>query len=110
VIRRLTPLRARKPYHPPHLVNPIPANVRAYVKARDQFCVGRKVGLPTQCWGAAEIDHVRASEGIGMKSRSTPDNLVLVCSTCHQYKTEHGREVRPLFLAYLASVEGPEAA
>lgn len=83
----------------------IPAAVRAYVRARDNGCVLREY-WPHICSGAYEIDHVRASGGIGMKSPSTADNLVMVCSLAHRYKTEHGREVRHLLIAYLERVEG----
>lgn len=105
-LRRRTPLRARRPYNPPRRDDPIPRAVRIYVHARDGGCVGRKVNLPTECWGGLEIDHVRASGGMGMKSASTADNLVTLCSgACHPYKTDHGREVRSLLLDYLARVE-----
>lgn len=39
--------------------------------------------------------------GIGMKSESTRYNGVLLCSVHHAWKTVHGREARPLLLAYL---------
>ncbi len=104
-LRRRTPLRARHQYVPPRPKDPIPRAVRIYVHARDGGCVGRKVNLPTGCWGGLEIDHVRASGGMGMKSASTADNLVTLCALCHWYKTDHGREVRPLLLDYLARVE-----
>jgi 5-methylcytosine-specific restriction endonuclease McrA len=101
---RRTPLRPRRPYNPPRRSDPIPPAVRAYVRARDDGCVLR-TKIPHTCWGALEIDHVRASEGLGLKSRSTADNLVTLCSAAHQYKTEHGKEVRPILLAYLEAVE-----
>jgi 5-methylcytosine-specific restriction endonuclease McrA len=82
----------------------IPPHVRAYVHARDNGCVLRSL-LPHTCWGGLELDHVRASGGLGMKSPSTADNLVTVCSAAHRYKTEHGREVRPLLEEYLRKVE-----
>jgi 5-methylcytosine-specific restriction endonuclease McrA len=57
--------------------------------------------LPGDCHGRLELDHVRASGGLGMKSRTTLDNLVTLCAAHHRYKTEHGRTVRPLLIAYL---------
>jgi 5-methylcytosine-specific restriction endonuclease McrA len=79
----------------------IPASVRIAVLQRDQICVGRKIGFPTECSGPLELDHVRASHGMGMKSATSEDNLVSLCGACHRWKTAHGREARPLLLAYL---------
>jgi 5-methylcytosine-specific restriction endonuclease McrA len=81
----------------------IPAKVRLDVLLRDNGCVGRE-RLPGDCEGAIELDHVRASGGMGMKSPTTPDNLVSLCGSHHRFKTEHGREARPLLLAYLEGV------
>jgi 5-methylcytosine-specific restriction endonuclease McrA len=105
-LRRYTRLMPRRRYVAPVKRDPIPPAVRAYVKARDGGCVLQKIAPGShQCWGAIEIDHVRASGGLGLKSRSTPDNLVCLCSAAHQAKTLHGRLIRPLLLEYLAKVE-----
>lgn len=79
------------------------AEVRAAIHARDRGCVASRAGFPghTACTGSLEIDHVRASGAMGMKSRSTEDNGVVLCGSAHRWKTEHGREARPLLLAYL---------
>ena len=79
----------------------IPGDVRVDVLIRDSGCVGLRLGWPGPHTSALELDHVRASGGIGMKSRSTADNLVSLCGACHRWKTDHGREARPLLLAYL---------
>ena len=79
----------------------MPAVLRLEVLHRDQGCVGFR-RLPGPCGSPLEIDHVRASGGLGLKSRTTADNLVVLCRTHHRYKTEHGREVRPLLLDYLS--------
>jgi hypothetical protein len=86
-----------------------PAEVRGVIEDRDGsgICVGRAVGFPVECAGSLDLDHVRASHGMGMKSRSTVDNGVHLCGACHRWKTEHGREARPLLLAYLEDVGGP---
>lgn len=84
----------------------IPQDVRKAVVARDVVCVGLIAGLPGEHGGSLELDHVRASHGMGMKSRSEPDNLVLLCGLHHRWKTEHGREARALLLDYLGHV-GP---
>ena len=72
----------------------IPPMLRLEVFARDDGCVGRLVGFPEPCGSPLEIDHVRASHGVGMKSRTEADNLVALCGSCHRWKTEHGREAR----------------
>ena len=79
----------------------IPSEVRRAVMKRDVVCVGLIAGFPGNHSGTLELDHVRASHGIGMKSSSTEDNLVLLCANHHRWKTEHGREARPLLLEYL---------
>jgi hypothetical protein len=55
------------------------------------------------CVSRIELDHVRASGGMGVKSRSTADNLVSLCSSHHRIKTLDGRRWRPLLLRYLES-------
>lgn len=80
------------------------------IYARDRGrCVGPEVGFQGDCYGALERDHVRASHGIGMKSESTRYNGVLLCSVHHAWKTVHGREGRPMLLAYLARFYGEAA-
>ena len=81
-----------------------PDAVRREVMFRDISCVGPKVGMPLDCIGRATLDHVRASGGLGLKSRSTPDNLVVLCVLHHEAKTLSGRFWRPPLLAYLESV------
>ena len=85
----------------------IPAELRLQVYRRDQGCVGPRVGMAGDCYGRLELDHVRASHGMGLKSRTSEDNLVAVCSEHHRIRTEHGRTWRPLLLAYLEDVGGP---
>jgi len=65
-------------------------------------CVGPRAGFQGDCYGSLERDHVRASHGMGMKSESTRENGVLLCSVHHAWKTVHGREARPLLIEYLA--------
>jgi 5-methylcytosine-specific restriction endonuclease McrA len=97
-LRRYAPMKASRG-------TVIPPLVRAEVYARDQGCVGAKLGWPAHEYGLGlELDHVRASHAVGMKSASTSANLIVLCGSCHRWKTEHGREARPLLLAYLAEV------
>ena len=80
----------------------IPRNLRAEVVAADNGCVGPKVGMPGDCFGHLELDHVRASHGMGMKSETEKGNLVSLCSVHHRTKTNAGRLWRPKLLRYVA--------
>ena len=75
--------------------------MRAYVRARDRVCVFTRMHVPHECFGRLELDHVRASGGLGLRSRSTPDNLVLLCPVAHREKTLEGRRWRPVLLAWI---------
>jgi hypothetical protein len=57
--------------------------------------------MPGDCAGGREMDHVRASGGLGMKSPSTVSNLVILCAKHHLEKTMHGREWRPILIDYI---------
>lgn len=97
-LRRYTPLAKSKG-------TVIPPELRIEVLSRDNGCVAFRAGLPdSTCHGALEIDHVRASHGMGMKSRTALDNLVTLCGNHHRIKTADGRHCRPLLLAYLEQV------
>ena len=93
-LRRYSPLKASRG-------TVIPSEVRRQVEYRDRLCVGFVVGMPGDCAGSYELDHVRASGGLGMKSPSTVGNLVRMCGTHHRVKTEHGREWRPVLISYI---------
>jgi hypothetical protein len=88
-----------------------PPEVRAEIeRLDDHHCVCARAGFPLEviarCGGDSQVDHVRASHGIGMKSRSTVDNGVVLSAWCHRWKTEHGREARPLLLDWIARRTG----
>ena len=93
-MRRYAPMKASRG-------TVIPANVRAIVNARDGWCVAARAGMPDDCSGSLELDHVRASHGMGMKSPTTPENLVLLCAKHHLERTLHGKKWRPVLLEYL---------
>jgi len=103
MLRRYTPLKQSRG-------TVIPTMLRIEVYERDGYCVGRQVGFPTICAGRLELDHVRASHGIGMKSETSKANLVALCSNCHLWKTTHGRFARTMLLHYLGQFEDPHAA
>lgn len=83
--------------------------MRAYLRQRDKGCVAAHVmRVYDQCVGPIQVDHVRASGGLGMKSPMERGNLVQLCAWHHKAKTEYGRVWRPLLLAYLERVEAGE--
>jgi hypothetical protein len=75
------------------------------VWARDRDCVFGRLGIPHECFGRLELDHVRASGGLGLRSRSTSDNLVLLYPLAHRMKTLAGRRWRPVLLAWIERTE-----
>jgi hypothetical protein len=79
--------------------------MRVRVLTRDNGCVGFRLIPGVECLGALSLDHVRASGGVGLKSITCDCNLVSLCPMHHLYKTENGRAVRPLLLAYLERFE-----
>ena len=85
--------------------DPVPPAVRAHVRARDRVCAFTRLGIPHECFGRLELDHVRASGGLGLRSRSMPDNLVLLCPAAHRTKTLAGRRWRPVLLAWIEIAE-----
>lgn len=76
-----------------------PPEVRAAAYALHHGCLGLRVGMPLPCSGSIELDHIRASGGISLKSPSTLDNAAPLCSAHHRVKTEAGRLWRPLLIA-----------
>jgi 5-methylcytosine-specific restriction endonuclease McrA len=59
------------------------------------------------CSGPLDVDHVRASGGLGMKSPTHRTNMVVLCRHHHNLKTDWGKVWRPLLIDYLDRVEGP---
>ncbi|MCC6312231.1 MAG: hypothetical protein IT345_15145 [Trueperaceae bacterium] len=117
---RLTgPFAAPPPKKAPKVKRDTPdeAAEKAYVRARDRGCVAERarqwVHHPSVtanhpqnlCDGPLDVDHVRASGGLGMKSPTHRTNMVVLCRWHHRLKTEYGKTWRPLLLAYLERVE-----
>lgn len=92
-IRRYTPIK-------PSRGTQISARVRAQVKARDNGCVGPRVGMEGPCFGGLELDHIH-NAGLGRKGPSTLRGLVSLCSIHHRLKTEHGKTWRPVLDRYV---------
>lgn len=79
-----------------------PTVVKEAIFARDQGCVGPRVGMPFPCSGPLDPDHVRASGALGKKSRSTLDNGVILCRFVHhRLKTDNARIWRPVLIAWI---------
>jgi hypothetical protein len=57
--------------------------------------MGALAGMPGPCGGSEELDHIRASGGVGMKSKSIATNGARMCSAHHRLKTENGKVWRP---------------
>ena len=87
-----------------------PVQVREAAYARDRGCLGPRVGMPGPCQGEIELDHIRASGGIGLKSRSTLDNAASLCGFHHRVKTNAGRTWRPRLLDLIDELGGSHDA
>ena len=83
-----------------------PPEVRQAAWDRDHGCIGPRIGMPDLCLGEVQLDHVRASGGISMKSRSTLDNAASLCVRHHDLKGREGRKWRPVLLDYIARASG----
>lgn len=86
--------------------DPVTPELYAYLQQRDGRCVMAKIRADHVCDGPTEVDHVRASGGLSMRSPSTKDNCVRLCRYGHNAKTAWGKVWRPLLLEYLLEVEG----
>ena len=83
-----------------------PTEVRAHVYGHQPRCVGPEAGMPGPCEGGDELDHVRASGGVGMKSLSIAVNGARLCGAHHRLKTREGRTWRPRLLSVIADRHG----
>ena len=107
--RLASPFDPPAPPKPPKVKRDTPGEIaeKNYVRARDRDCVASaawgKGTLP--CQGQRDVDHVRASGGLSMKSPTHRTNMVVLCRHHHRAKTEYGKTWRPLLIAYLERVE-----
>lgn len=79
-----------------------PPIVRVHAVRHQGRCLGPEVGMPGACYGPLELDHIRASGGLGIKSPSTARNGALLCHEHHALKTRAGRTWRPVLAARVA--------
>lgn len=99
-LRRYQPMKKSRGTTWPHL------DARVITTRDGGRCVAERARFPgsvvERCMGTpVEKDHVRAAHGIGMKSESVHWNGVLLCPSCHRWKTDNGKVARPLLLSYL---------
>jgi hypothetical protein len=92
-IRRVK-LRPRK--------DPVTRELAAYLERRDGRCAMAKIRADHVCDGPSEIDHVRASGGLGLRSESSRRNCVRLCRWGHLTKTYYGKVWRPILLDWIA--------
>lgn len=86
-----------------------PTEVREHVAEHQRQCLGPLAGMPGDCAGVPELDHVRAG-GTGMKSKSIATNGASLCSWHHRLKTNQGKTYRPRLLSVIARLHGECAA
>lgn len=86
-----------------------PQSVREHVREHQGWgCIGPQAGMPGECIGPAiELDHVRASGGLTLKSPSIATNAARLCARVHHpLKTREGRTWRPRLLSEIARLHG----
>ena len=94
-LRRRTPLRASRG-------TVWPTDVREHIATHQHGCIGPLAGMPGECMGRAELDHVRPSGGIGMKSDSIAVNGARLCTWHHRLRTDAGKTWRPRVLSVVS--------
>lgn len=80
-----------------------PSEVRAHVAEHQHGCIGPLAGMPGDCSGAIELDHVRVG-GMGIKSESIATNAAQLCGWHHKLKTREGRTWRPRLIIVIRSL------
>lgn len=83
-----------------------PSSVRAHVATHQRVCLGPLAGMPGTCVGEKELDHVRASGGMGMKSKSIAVNAARLCASHHRLKHDEGKTWRPRLLSVIGALHG----
>lgn len=81
--------------------DPVTRDLAAYLERRDGRCAMAKIRADHICDGPSEIDHIRSSGGLGLRSPSIKANCVRLCRWAHLQKTYYGKTIRPLLLYYI---------
>lgn len=72
-----------------------PRDVREHIATHQAGCIGPLAGMLGRCDPGIELDHIRASHGMGMKSDSIATNGAHLCLFHHDMKTRNGKTWRP---------------
>lgn len=106
-LTRHTPLRRTKPMRKSRGTQ-WPEAVRLHVREHQGWgCIGPEAGMPEPCVGPGiQLDHVRPSGALGMKSPSIPTNAARLCVVHHEMKTNAGETWRPALLRVIAHRHG----
>lgn len=107
-LTRHTPLTRKRPMRKSRGTQ-WPTAVREHVREHQGWgCIGPLAGMPEACIGPrVELDHVRASHGVGMKSPSVATNAARLCAAVHHpMKTNDGERWRPELLKVIARLHG----
>jgi hypothetical protein len=81
-----------------------PSEVREHIAEHQPPCIGPLAGMPGDCSGSSEDDHVRAGHGTGLKSKSIATNGARLCGWHHRLKTEHGTIWRPRLISIIRAL------
>lgn len=81
-----------------------PPEVRAHVYTHQHACIGPLAAMPGRCDTGDELDHIRASGAVGMKSKSIATNGARLCHWHHAMKTDAGKTWRPRLLDVVRSL------
>lgn len=101
-LRRRTPLRATRRAQP----EDFSAETRRRARERDRGCLGPRVGMPEPCLGEIQLDHIRASGALSVKSRNSLDNAASLCVSHHDRKGREGRTWRPRLIDLVNELMG----
>lgn len=87
--------------------DPVTPEMAEHVRSRDNFsCIGPVVGMPGQCEGKVEFDHI-LNGGMSYRGPSTALNLASLCAYVHHpMKGADANRWRPLLVAFVARMEG----
>lgn len=83
-----------------------PAHVREHVYTHQRVCIGPLAEMDGMCDRYDDLDHLRASGAVGMKSKSIAVNGARLCGLHHREKTMRGKTWRPRLLGVIAILHG----
>lgn len=81
-----------------------PPEVREHVYSHQPRCIGTLAGMPGPCEGSDELDHIRASGAVGLKSKSIAVNGARLCGAHHRMKGDRGKHWRPRLITVVRAL------